>query len=225
MATDVEQLQADVTVYTGVVNDYSATVDSAFAAIQTALADAVAKLAAAGIDHAAISALDTTVKTATDAVAAEKAKLPAATPAPVVPPAAPPAAAPPASAPADLPPIPGPGGTAPLAGASAGAAVTGDPGTATAPPAEAPAAAPAAPPVDAQPAAPAAAAVERTVYTFSGTDETAIDHNQWPDAGAVTSDTPPKKLYLFSGDTAPGDVKGDGVGGEWHVYTGAKVQA
>jgi hypothetical protein len=59
----------------------------------------------------------------------------------------------------------------------------------------------------------------RSVYTFDG-DVSTIDPNVWASAGVVT-DTG-EALYFYSGDTDPGDVKGDGLANAWHVYAGVQ---
>lgn len=68
--------------------------------------------------------------------------------------------------------------------------------------------------------APDAPTAERSVYTFDG-DPSTIDPQTWTLAQVQTTDEPARPLYLFAGDTAPGDVGGDGVQGLFHVYTGA----
>ena len=68
--------------------------------------------------------------------------------------------------------------------------------------------APASPPV-AAPAAP-----ERTEYVVD--PGVAVDAAEWPVSGSTASDG--RALYFYAGDTAPGDAKGDGLGGVWHVY-------
>lgn len=62
----------------------------------------------------------------------------------------------------------------------------------------------------------------KAVYTFDG-DPATVDHAEWPDASQKTGDGAP--LFYFSGDTAPGDAKGDGAGGGWHHYSGPTVPA
>ncbi len=76
-----------------------------------------------------------------------------------------------------------------------------------------PAPGPPAPPVP--PAPPASA---KSVYWVDA--GMAVDTAQWPATTGQTTDVPPKPLYNFAGDTAPGDKKGDGLGGVWHLYTG-----
>jgi len=68
------------------------------------------------------------------------------------------------------------------------------------------------------PTTPATSAPARTLYTFDG-DASTVDHAEWPTAAFVTADG--KALYYFKDDVAPGDAKGDAVGGVWHRYTGA----
>jgi len=83
------------------------------------------------------------------------------------------------------------------------------------------------PGIGAQPvAAPATegptAAAGRALYTFDG-DPATVDHAAWPQANERTVDG--KLLFHYSGDTAPGDATGDGLGGVWHRYTGATTAA
>lgn len=67
---------------------------------------------------------------------------------------------------------------------------------------------------------PTPAGPTKSVYTFSG-DPTTIDATVWSASGFETTETPPRLLYYFSGDTAPGDTNGNGQdGGAWVVYTG-----
>ncbi len=68
----------------------------------------------------------------------------------------------------------------------------------------------------AAPAAPAspAAAPERTEYVVD--PGVAVDATEWPASGSTAADG--RTLYHYAGDTAPGDAKGDGLGGVWHVY-------
>jgi hypothetical protein len=56
------------------------------------------------------------------------------------------------------------------------------------------------------------------LYVFAGAAGTAIDTTQWTLAGVETTDTPPRALYTFSGDTAGGTPTGGSA--EWVVYTG-----
>lgn len=70
----------------------------------------------------------------------------------------------------------------------------------------------------ADPGAPPAPA-KQSVYTFDG-DPTTVDTTLWVITQEETTDVPPKRLYTYTGDTAPGDAKGDGIGGVWHHYTG-----
>ncbi len=66
--------------------------------------------------------------------------------------------------------------------------------------------------------APTPAPAARSVYTIDPGNT--ADGNVWPTAPLLTTDTPPQQLYYYSGDTAPGDKNGDGLGGIWHLYTG-----
>lgn len=68
------------------------------------------------------------------------------------------------------------------------------------------------------PPTPPAPVAPRSVYTADV--GTPIDTNQWTATTEQTTDTPPRPLYNYAGDTAPGDRKGDGLGGVWHLYTG-----
>lgn len=65
---------------------------------------------------------------------------------------------------------------------------------------------------------PAPIPATRSVYTVDA--GTPVDTTQWTTTNEQTTDTPPKALYNYTGDTAPGDHKGDGLGGVWHLYTG-----
>ncbi len=74
------------------------------------------------------------------------------------------------------------------------------------------------PVLQAPPPAPVPAQAQ-SVYTVDAGN--VVDTTQWTATGEETTDTPPKPLYTYAGDTAPGDKKGDGLGGVWHLYTGA----
>lgn len=71
-------------------------------------------------------------------------------------------------------------------------------------------------------ASPSASEPTQSVYTFDG-DPSTVDATVWPSSGFETTDTPPKLLFYYSGDTGdtPGATNGDGVAGAWHLYTGA----
>lgn len=87
-------------------------------------------------------------------------------------------------------------------------------------PAPAPAPEPAPAPASAPEPSPAAAQPDKTVYTFTG-DPSLVDPGAWPASGFETTDTPPRPLYYFSGDTAAGQQNGNGLsGGAWQAYTG-----
>lgn len=86
-------------------------------------------------------------------------------------------------------------------------------------PAPAPAPAPTPAPAPEPTPAPVATATV-SVYTFDG-DPSTVDVAQWTKANIETTDTPPKSLYFYGGDTAPGMAAGDGLGGVWHLYSGA----
>lgn len=205
MADAVDQLTADFAAYRTAVEDSFTKVGAALADLEATVTALKAEQDAAGATPARIASLDTQITQAKDSVAKAMAA--------ILPPAAPPAAAPPAAAPPSAP-----------AGTAAPPPVTGDPGTA--PPAEASAANVGAPPPTSILGQPLPAAPVRSAYTFDGADDSrGIDHNQWPDAHATSDGVPPQKLYYFSGDVAPGDAKGDGVGGVWHLYTGTRVPA
>lgn len=80
-----------------------------------------------------------------------------------------------------------------------------------------PAPAPAPPGPDPTPG-PAPSPAARSVYTVDA--GATVDTRAWTATTEQTADVPPKPLYNFAGDTAPGDRKGDGLGGVWHLYTG-----
>lgn len=71
-----------------------------------------------------------------------------------------------------------------------------------------------------QPPAPA----QRSVYTTDG-DPSAVDATSWPGTGLQTTESPPRPVFFYAGDTSPGDKNGDGVGGVWHLYTGQTAPA
>jgi hypothetical protein len=62
--------------------------------------------------------------------------------------------------------------------------------------------------------------IARSVYTFDG-DPGAVDTTQWILTAEETTDVPPRALYDYALDVNPGDKLGDGVGGVWHLYSGA----
>lgn len=59
-----------------------------------------------------------------------------------------------------------------------------------------------------------------SLYTYDG-QPGSENPAEWPPTDLVTTDTPPRPLFTFSGDTAPGQANGDGLNGQWHVYTEA----
>ena len=60
-----------------------------------------------------------------------------------------------------------------------------------------------------------------SLYTFSG-DPSTIDGTQWVATQWVAADGSLRRLYTFTGDTAPGQTNGNGLdGGAWALYTGA----
>jgi hypothetical protein len=73
------------------------------------------------------------------------------------------------------------------------------------------------------PPAPSPTGPTQSVYTFDG-DPTTVDTSQWVLTEWETTETPPRRLYLYTGDHNPGDKNGDGLGGVWHVYEGATQQ-
>lgn len=73
------------------------------------------------------------------------------------------------------------------------------------------------------PAPPAPLAAKASVYTFAGDPAvTPIDATEWIlSTTEETVDVPPRALYTYRLDVAPGDTLGSGVGGVWVLYTGA----
>lgn len=62
-------------------------------------------------------------------------------------------------------------------------------------------------------------AIAKSVYVVDA--GAPVDTTQWIPTGTQTDETPPRPLYTYVGDTAPGDEKGEGAGGIWHLWTGA----
>ncbi len=85
----------------------------------------------------------------------------------------------------------------------------------------APQAAPPAPAPTPGPAPTPEPAAQKTPYTFAG-DPATVDLNVWPKASIETAEAPPRPLFNYTGDTAPGQQNGANLDrGAWQVYTGA----
>lgn len=113
----------------------------------------------------------------------------------------------------------------PPAQAQQGASESAQQGGGGAPPAEAQ---PPAPDVQGQQTVPSESAgvqegagspsEQKPLYTYSG-PEGQVDLSVWSKAPLATVDGQP--LYTYAADAAGGAASGDGLGGVWHVYTGA----
>lgn len=65
--------------------------------------------------------------------------------------------------------------------------------------------------------APAPAPAEQARSEYVVDPGTLVDAAEWPASGTILPDGRP--TYFYAGDTAPGDAKGDGAGGVWHLAT------